>query len=187
MTRIDSFSSWLSRWRVRMGLPAALIVLIFAHPSPMSLAIGLCICLFGLFLRAWASGHLKKNTSLATSGPYRFSRNPLYLANLALGLGLVVAANSRACWFVFFLYFLAFYPATIFNERKRMARLFPKEYPEYEQKVPLFFPSLRRFFPYNHQKFNLALYFQNKEYRAALAIFGFFLLLLFKWIFWIKP
>lgn len=187
MSWLERYSYWLSRWRVRMALPASLLVLILARPTEISLLIGLGVCLLGLSLRAWASGHLNKNASLATSGPYRFCRNPLYLANLAIGLGLVFGAHSIAGWLVFLLYFLIFYPATIINERKRMARLFPQEYSEYEQKVPLFFPNFKRFFPHNAQKFSLDLYFQNKEYRAALAVFGFFLLLFLKWLWWLKP
>lgn len=187
MAEIKQFFHSLVRWRVRMAIPAALVVLIFAQPTRLSLIIGLFLCLLGLLLRSWASGHLNKNTSLATSGPYRFSRNPLYLANLVLGLGLVVAANSLICWLIFLLYFLVFYPATILKEQQKMAELFPQEYGEYERKVPLFFPRLRTSFPPKTQKFSLALYFQNKEYRAALAILGFLLLLFLKRLLWLKP
>lgn len=187
MTELKKFFSSLARWRVRMAIPAALLVFIFARPTRLSLIIGSLLCLIGLLLRTWASGHLNKNAFLATSGPYRFSRNPLYLANLVLGLGLVAVANSLICWLIFLLYFLAFYPATIFKEQQKMAELFPQEYGEYERNVPLFFPRLRSSFPQKAQKFSLSLYFQNKEYRATLAIFSFLLLLLLKWLLWLKP
>lgn len=158
-----------------------------ARPTEKSLIFGFSLCLLGLLLRAWASGHLHKNISLATSGPYRFSRHPLYLANLVLGLGLVATANSLICWLIFLVYFLAFYPATIFKEQRKMAELFPQEYPEYEQKVPLLLPRFKCAFPPKAQKFSLDLYFQNKEYRAALAILGSLLFLFLKWFFWLKP
>jgi len=187
MAEVQKILSFLSRWRVRMASPASLLVLIFARPAKFSLLLGFFLCLSGLLLRAWASGHLNKNASLATSGPYRFSRHPLYLANLVVGLGLVAAANSIICWLIFLIYFLAFYPATILKEQKKLAELFPEEYREYEKKVPLLFPRLRGTFPATARKFSLALYFQNREYRAALAVLGFLFLLFLKWFLWLKP
>lgn len=187
MTELKKFFHSLVRFRVRIAIPAALLVLIFAQPTRLSLVIGFHICVIGLLLRAWASGHLNKNVSLATSGPYRFSRNPLYMANLILGLGLVAAANSLVCWWIFLFYFLVFYPATIIKEQKKMAELFPQEYSEYERKVPLFFPRFRSTFPPKARKFSPALYFHNKEYRATLAILGFLLLLFLKQLLWLKP
>ncbi len=187
MADLDKFFNFLVRWRVRAGIPASLLVLIFARATKLSLIIGLFFCLTGLLLRAWASGHLHKNAFLATSGPYRFSRNPLYLANLIIGLGLVAAANSLLCWLVFLIYFLVFYPATISKEQRRMAELFPLEYGEYERKVPLFFPRLRTSLPPKTRRFSLALYFQNKEYRAVLAVLIFWLLLFLKWLLRLKP
>lgn len=187
MTGLYKFFNSLARWRVRMAIPAALLVLLFSQSTRLSLVMGFFLCLVGLILRAWASGHLLKNAFLATSGPYRFSRNPLYLANLVIGFGLVAAANSLVCWLIFLFYFLIFYPATIIKEQRQMAELFPQEYGEYERKVPLFFPRLRTSFPSNARKFSLALYFQNKEYRATLAMLSFLLLLFLKWLLWLKP
>jgi len=187
MAELQKILNSLSRWRVRIASPASLLVLIFARPTEFSLILGFFICFSGLILRAWASGHLNKNASLTTSGPYRYSRHPLYLANLIVGLGLITAANSLICWLIFLIYFLAFYPATILKEQKKLAELFPHEYREYEKKVPVLFPRLRGPFPSTTRKFSLALYFQNKEYRAALAILGFLLLLFLKWLLWLKP
>lgn len=187
MAEFKQFFNSLARWRVRMAIPAALLVLIFAQPTKLSLIIGFFLCFLGLLLRSWASGHLNKNACLATSGPYRFSRNPLYFANLVLGLGLVAAANSLICWLLFLSYFLAFYPATILKEQHKMAELFPQEYGEYERKVPLFFPRLRTSFPPKARKFSSALYLKNKEYKATLAILGFWLLLFLKRFLGLKP
>jgi len=175
----------LARWRVRAGLPAALLVLLFSRPNSLTIFLGLFLSLSGLALRAWAAGHLHKNAFLATTGPYRFSRNPLYLANLVIGLGLAATANSLPSWLIFLLYFLLFYPSTIIEEQRRMAELFPEQYHEYGRKVPLFFPSLRPSFPSPHKKFRLALYFQNKEYRALIAVLGYWLLLFIRWL-WLK-
>ncbi len=179
---ISHFFLRLSRYRVRAGVPAAILVLFLARPNQTGLGIGLGVCLLGLVLRGWAAGHLHKDSCLTTTGPYRFSRNPLYLANFILGVGLLIAANSLACWAVFLVYFLLFYPATIQMERKKMASLFPEQYQEYGRRVPLFFPNFRHPGKPDTQKFQLSLYLKNKEYRALAAVLGFWLLLLVRFL-----
>jgi protein-S-isoprenylcysteine O-methyltransferase Ste14 len=155
----------LNRLRVRVGLFIAIAVVLLARPTWRSILLGILISLFGLAIRAWASGHLRKEKTLAVSGPYRYSRNPLYVGNLLLGIGIVVGALS---WWVLGLsviYYGVFYPLIIRRERDRMRELFPQQYEEYGKKVPLFFPSIRKHLPAKG-KFICSLYKQNKEYRA---------------------
>jgi len=57
--------------------------------SPLVTALGILLVLFGFLLRVWAAVHfyshqmrvisLEPQNSLVTTGPYRYSRNPLYL------------------------------------------------------------------------------------------------------------
>lgn len=155
----------LNRLRVRAGLFIAIAVVALARPTWTSILIGVLISLLGLAIRAWASGHLRKEKALAVSGPYRYSRNPLYLGNFLLGIGITAGARS---WWVLGLciaYYAVFYPMIIRRERERMKDLFPQQYHEYVKRVPLFFPSLRKHLPANG-RFNWSLYRQNKEYRA---------------------
>ncbi|MGB7295434.1 MAG: isoprenylcysteine carboxylmethyltransferase family protein [Candidatus Aminicenantales bacterium] len=155
----------LNRLRVRAGLFLALAVILLARPSWGSILIGILICVLGLAIRAWASGHLRKEKELAVSGPYRYSRNPLYLGNFLLGTGITVGAQSWWVLGLFVVYFAVFYPLIIRRERERMKDLFPRQYEDYGNKVPLFFPS-----PWKHLavggRFSWSLYRQNKEYRA---------------------
>ena len=163
----------MSRLRVRAGLFAAIAVLILARPTWMSVAFGMIISLAGLAIRAWASGHLRKEKTLAVSGPYRFSRNPLYLGNSIMGIGIVIGAYS---WWVLALvvvYFAVFYPMIIRREKERMKELFPEQYEEYRSKVPSFFPSLFRHRIPSGVKFSWALYRQNKEFRALAGMLAF--------------
>ncbi|MDH7513410.1 MAG: isoprenylcysteine carboxylmethyltransferase family protein [Clostridiales bacterium] len=159
----------LSRIRVRTGSLAAAAVVLLATPNWASILIGVSISVLGLAIRTWASGHLRKEKRLTVSGPYRYSRNPLYLGNFILGAG--IAAGSRSWWIVwlFIVYFAVFYPLIIVQERKRMKELFPIQYEEYRKKVPLFFPSPLRCNHASREKFSWALYKQNKEYRALIA------------------
>lgn len=167
----------LNRLRVRAGSVLAIAVLVLARPDWTSVLRGALIAAIGLGIRAWASGHLRKEKALAVSGPYRYSRNPLYLGNFLLGAGVVVTARSWWVLAFFAAYFGVFYPLIILRERERMRQLFPEEYEEYGKRVPLFFPSLRRRNRATPARFSGALYIQNKEYRALTGAAVFWLLL----------
>jgi len=168
---------WLSRLRVRAGLFAAVAVLVLARPTWTSIAIGVVISIAGLAVRAWASGHLRKEKALAVSGPYRFSRNPLYLGNFVMGIGIVVGAYSWWVLGLFVIYFAAFYPLIIQREKGRMRELFPDQYEDYRRRVPSFFPSFFRRRFRSPTKFSWALYWKNKEYRALAGTLLFWLIL----------
>jgi hypothetical protein len=170
----------LNRLRVRVGSFLAIAVLVLARPTLRSALYGALAAGLGLIIRAWASGHLQKEKTLAVSGPYRYSRNPLYLGNFVLGAGIVVTARSWWVLGLFAAYFGIFYPLMIIRERDRMKRLFPREYEEYGRQVPLFLPSLLRRHRAATARFSWRLYMQNKEYRALAGAAGFWLLLVVK-------
>ena len=86
--------TWVQRWRVPLGFLFGAGFMFLARPTPIALAIGVVISMFGLALRAWASGHIRKNSELAVSGPYAYTRNPLYLGSAMLALGAGIAARA---------------------------------------------------------------------------------------------
>jgi protein-S-isoprenylcysteine O-methyltransferase Ste14 len=167
----------LNRLRVKAGSFLAIAVLVLARPSLSSVLYGALAAVFGLIIRAWASGHLQKEKTLAVSGPYRYSRNPLYLGNFVLGAGIVITARSWWVLTLFAAYFGVFYPLMIIRERDRMRQLFPGEYEEYGRQVPLFLPSLLRRHRAAPARFSWRFYMQNKEYRALAGAAIFWLLL----------
>jgi hypothetical protein len=171
------------RWRVRSSLFLILLIIVLATPTWRSILIGLDICAAGLLIRAWASGHIKKEKELAITGPYRYTRNPLYLGNFILGLSVAIGTNSWWCVLIFAAYFLVFYPPVIKEERERMKRLFPAKYEEYKKHVPLFFPKLKPFFSASPIKFSWSLYRKNREYRALLGSLIFWAILVGKMLF----
>jgi protein-S-isoprenylcysteine O-methyltransferase Ste14 len=67
------------RWRVRLGYPLAIAVLYFSRPTPRSILLGALAGVIGLWVRAYAAGYLHKQEVLTVTGPYAYSRNPLYL------------------------------------------------------------------------------------------------------------
>ena len=71
----------VARYRVRLGFPSAVLALWLAQPTERSLAAGAIVALVGEGLRIWAAGHLEKGREVTASGPYRFSRHPLYLGS----------------------------------------------------------------------------------------------------------
>ncbi len=171
------------RWRVRAGFVGLILAIILARPNLTSLLIGLGVCLLGLLIRTWSAGHLRKEKELAISGPYRYTRNPLYLGNFVIGISVVI--SSRSWWVLGFFaaYFLLFYTIAIKKEMERMKELFPDAYDEYKKKAPLFFPSWKAFSSSEKNKFSWQLFRKNKEGRALTGAFLFWLILALKMIF----
>ncbi len=164
--------TWIQRWRVPLGFLSAIVFIVLARPTPRALAIGAGVSLIGLAIRAWASGHIQKNAQLAVSGPYAFTRNPLYLGSFLLGLGFTIASGRWELAVLFAALFLGIYFPVMRVEASTMAELFGKEYQAYKQAVPLFFP---RFTPYIQSdsrvtRFDARLYLRYREYRAALGL-----------------
>ena len=136
---------------------------IFSSPTPRSLIIGLPISLAGLALRAWAAGHLAKNQRLATSGPYAFTRNPLYLGTLVTALGLAAAGHSIGLAFLFAALFALVYLPAIELEEQHLNAILPG-YSEFAARVPLLFPRWPA--GLGPHAFSFALYRKNREYQA---------------------
>ena len=94
---MPEWSRVAGRIRVPLGFAFAVLYFWLARPMWHSLAIGVVLIVPGLLIRAMASGHVRKNEALATSGPYAYTRNPLYLGSLLIGIGFAAAARS---WWV---------------------------------------------------------------------------------------
>ena len=163
--------TWIQRWRVPIGFLCAAAFIVFSRPRPLTLAIGGAISLLGLAIRAWASGHIRKNTDLAISGPYAYTRNPLYLGSFVLGLGFTIGASRWILGVVFAALFLGIYFPVMRVESRTLAELFGENYKHYASRVPLFFPRLT---PYRDgaatASFDRTLYVRYREYRAALGL-----------------
>ena len=90
---------------------------------------------FKTAVRFWAAGHLHKTVLLITSGPYRYTRNPLYIA-------LTLAQVSVALWYNNLWILLLVVPSLIVITRYAIAReerylekLFGQQYLDYKQRV----------------------------------------------------
>jgi protein-S-isoprenylcysteine O-methyltransferase Ste14 len=165
----------VQRWRVPLGFLCAALFILLARPRPLTLAVGGAVAVAGLLLRAWASGHIRKNDRLAVSGPYAHTRNPLYLGSFILGFGFVVAAGGS--WWLFALLaaifaalFLGIYLPVMRVEAATLAALFGEDYARYASAVPLFLPRLKPYRAGDGARFDASLYMRYREYRAALGL-----------------
>ncbi len=157
------------RIRVPLGFLLAALYLWLARPDWRSLSAGGIICLPGLWLRALASGHVRKNEELTTSGPYARTRNPLYLGSAIIASGFSVAARSWLVAAIFAGVFLAVYLPVIGAEEDYLRSRFP-EYAEYAERVPRLLPLGRTGGSLgNHGAFSWALYRGHREYNALLG------------------
>src|SRR5271166_426860 len=129
------------RIRVPLGFVFAVLYFWLARPSERFLALGAVLILPGLLIRAAASGHVRKNEALATSGPYAYTRNPLYLGSLLMGVGFALAARSWWVGVVLVVMFFAIYLPVIRDEEAFLRQKFP-EFEEYARRVPRMFPKI---------------------------------------------
>ena len=164
---MDSWSAIARRIRVPMGFVLAMFYVWMARPTWTSIAIGTLIVLPGILLRALASGHVKKNEELTTSGPYAYTRNPLYLGSLIMAIGFAVAARSGWVLLVMVLMFFVIYLPVIRAEEVFLRQKF-SAFEEYARQVPRL---LARLTPYaaGATVFSRQLYRQHREYNAVLG------------------
>jgi protein-S-isoprenylcysteine O-methyltransferase Ste14 len=158
-----------SRLRVPAGHLLGLLALLLARPTPRSLLLALPLVLAGEAVRLWASGHLEKTRALATGGPYAHTRNPLYVGNVLLALGLAIAGGGPWVPAAVFLYFLAFYPSLVQEEARFLREKFGEGYAAWAEEVPLFWPRLRPAGP-RSSRFDWGRVRVNREWRTAAAL-----------------
>src|SRR5271157_4704464 len=179
-------SDWISRWqavarriRVPLGFVAAALYLFDLWrraPRPAAVAWSLALVLPGLWLRGYAAGYVKKNRELTVTGPYAYTRNPLYLGSMLIAAGFALALLSWPVAVVLALGFVAIYVPVIASEERFLRAAFPA-FDDYCQHVPRLIPRLT---PARHPgtesgpdagtgSFSLSLYLQHREYNAEIG------------------
>ena len=180
--------AWLrnlvSHNRIWVSAFIGLLFFAVARPTLLSMGIGVPVVLLGEAIRVWSSGHIVKNDSLTMTGPYRLTRNPLYLGNFFLGLGFVVMAGLPVMVLIFVPIFFFIYNATIAEEEKFLAARYGDAFKEYQRTVPRFFPKMT-LAALSTDRFSWSLVKKHREVNTWLAILAGVLLFLFKM--WIYP
>ena len=163
----DTWSRVARRIRVPLGFIFAIVYVWLARPTRTSLIAGALVMLPGLVLRGLASGHVQKDKQLTISGPYAYTRNPLYLGSLMLAGGFAIAARSWWIVAVMLLMFAVIYVPVIAGEERYLRQTFP-EYDDYARHVPRMLPRLT---PYRSRQsaYSSARYWKHREYEASIG------------------
>ena len=169
-TTVGSQLSWgriARRIRVPLGFLFAVFYFWRARPDWRSLVLGGAVAAAGVFLRAMASGQVKKNEQLATTGPYAYCRNPLYLGSIIIATGFAIAA--RDLWVAIGIVglFSLIYVPVIRSEETFLRQQFA-EYESYARRVPRLLPKTV-WFPGLTSGFSRELYLQHREYNALIG------------------
>ena len=156
------------RIRVPMGFVVAALFLLLAGPTAKSLGLSLLLVVPGVWLRGYASGYVKKNAELATTGPYAYTRNPLYLGSLLITLGFGVASWSWFLTLVLVVLFAAIYYPTILGEEQYLRANFAG-FEAYVARVPRLLPRRTAAAGDGDGEFARGLYLKHREYNALMG------------------
>jgi protein-S-isoprenylcysteine O-methyltransferase Ste14 len=161
---------WISRRRVTAGFVLGAVVLWFADPTPRLLAIGAGIATLGEAVRLWAAGHLEKGREVTASGPYAFTRHPLYVGSAIIGAGLAVASARLLIVLAIGAFLVVTFGAAIRTEEAHLTQKFGDQYLAYrEGRVR----GVKREFSFDRAM-------RNREYRAIAGLVGVMALLAWK-------
>jgi protein-S-isoprenylcysteine O-methyltransferase Ste14 len=161
-------------------------LLFLAKPRPLEVAVGFVIAALGEAVRFWAAGHLLKTKELITSGPYRYTRNPLYLGRLLILTGLCVMCRLpyyanwlllAASYAVFFLYYM---PRKERVEPARLRAVHGEAYDRYFKAVPALLPTLRPYASASNLGWSSDRMFRNREGWMVAGIIAITLFLLWR-------
>jgi protein-S-isoprenylcysteine O-methyltransferase Ste14 len=148
----------LARLRVPLGFAFGALVFLLAQPTARSMIAGAILAAAGEAVRVWAAGHLEKSREVTSSGPYRFTRHPLYLGSTIIGAGLAVAARSWIVALLVGVYLAATLTAAIRTEEVSLSVTFGGAYEAYRAGHTV------------ARRFSLERAVRNREYRAIVGL-----------------
>lgn len=167
------------KYRIRLTQIATIFLLIIAKPYSWKLfVLGLALALTGELIRLWSSGYLKKDKTLAATGPYRVVRNPLYVGSFLMSLGFATVCinfsypyRTAALFLVILLGFKFVYSLQVKAEEKHLEKLFGEDYRQYKTRVNKYFPALKHL-PKALKEGNFS-FAQVKKNKELTTVYGF--------------
>jgi len=161
------------RIRVPLGFVFAGVFLWRAQPTWKTMLLSLLLVVPGLWLRAYAAGYVRKNAELTFTGPYAYTRNPLYLGSMMIAFGFAAAAASWVILVALAILFAAIYVPTILSEEAYLREHFAG-FDAYAAKVPRLLPRLTpASFPANENasggRFSGEQWRHHREYNALMG------------------
>ena len=172
------------RIRVPLGFVVAAAFLWLASPTWITMAESLILVIPGLWLRAYASGYVRKNAELTTTGPYAHTRNPLYLGSMLIAFGFAGASGSWIIAVALAILFAAVYIPTIQSEETYLRAHFTG-FDDYARTVPRLLPRITpapaspgsTADAADRGRFSPALYWQHREYNSLMGAASIYLAL----------
>jgi protein-S-isoprenylcysteine O-methyltransferase Ste14 len=173
----DFVTAWQKvarRIRVPLGFFSAIVyifVLSRHQPGLRLILWSLLLTVPGLWLRGYAAGYVKKNRELTVTGPYAWTRNPLYLGSMLIAGGFAVALGSWPVAVLLVFGFLLIYIPVILSEERFLRANFAG-FDDYCKQVPRLI-GLRHAAKSKDAEqggFSIELYLKHREYRAALGV-----------------
>lgn len=182
----ENYNTTLGRLRVLAVLLLIAVLVVLARPTPRTVQIGFVFVLAGEAVRFWSAGHLRKTVELITSGPYRYTRNPLYLGRLLIFTGLAVMARLPwgLNWIVLGLGYVVFF-GYYFRRKERVEPARLREwhgvaYERYFEAVPALFPSLRPYAAGSTSGWSSERMLRNREHWMVVGLLAVSLFLLWR-------
>ena len=153
----------LFQYRSYTPIPFLIMMLVYARPTAVSLLGGFCFVSVGELFRLWGvaiAGSETRTTDavggtfLITTGPFAYVRNPLYLGNILLYVGISIMSNALMPWlpWIALMYFLFQYSMIVSLEEEYLARTFGGDFARYSKAVPRLVPTLRRYTTGEHEQ-----------------------------------
>jgi protein-S-isoprenylcysteine O-methyltransferase Ste14 len=153
-----------------------ILLLSMARPRPLAFAAGLAPLVMGEAIRVWAAGYLEKTVELMTAGPYRYTRNPLYLGRLLIFSGLCVMSSLPylANWVILALGLVVFFgyylPRKETVEPARLRQVHGDAYERYFRSVPALFPATHPYADASPGNWARARMLRNREHWMVLGL-----------------
>jgi len=149
------------------------LLLAAANPLEWTFATGSIFVVLGLALRIWTFGHLEKNQTMITTGPFAHTRNPAYLGSALITFGIVLAAGNNhndigiAVWgfglAALGVFFNIYLPRKYKKEYGRLKRLFPCDFDRHAANVPDLIPRITAWDSGDSRRFSWQLVRINHE------------------------
>ena len=164
--QFESTGNWLFRWRSYLPIALGGIFLLalreYEYPGQNEKldhlweVLCLLVSFLGLGIRIFTVGHTPAGTSgrntknqiaetLNTTGIYSIVRNPLYLGNFFMGLGIALFAHLWWLTLIYVLVFWLYYERIIFAEEAYLRNKFGNQYLEWANWTPVFIPKFSQY------------------------------------------
>ena len=153
---MSNIASKFFQYRSYTPIPFLAVMILFNNPNIWSLIVGFLIALSGELIRLWGvswAGSETRTTGgvggtfLIVSGPFGHVRNPLYVGNilLYLGIGVMSFAIFPYLQIAALIFFYVQYNFIVNEEEEYLKKAFSSEYFEYLKHVPRFIPRLTKY------------------------------------------